>query len=527
MRHLACVLLLVACGEREINGTACASETDCNLFNAQGTCEATGFCSYPDATCLGGQRYAPGAGEGLGGSCVGDQTCGMKDQTCCAGTVCADNLVCTGADTTMTCQCGGAGQPCCDGTTCTTGLHCGNGATCSSNDVEQVAVAAGYTCALTADEAVWCWGVDVMGYKYRAPNQTAVIDYERPTRIANIENVAELRAGEDHVCAKKSDGTLWCWGHNWGGQLGNGTTTPSSAAVPVSGLSNVTKYEVGRAVTCALGTVGAVTALYCWGRGGIESRTVMTPTGSRLGTGSAADSNTPVAVDLSAAATGGATVKTFSVGGYHSCVVMSNDAVWCWGRNDSGLGDGTTTRSLVPVQVNLTGITIPQGVTIDAVVCNDGRRKTGHTCIRLSDASVYCWGSNGNGELGDGGTTARTTPSTPLSTTDLAGAKLVALVSGAKTRCARSDANEVWCWGENRSGSVGNNGTIDTDFPTVQKVMGLSGVMQLDMSHQTACAIDAQKQLWCWGNNRHGQVMGHLPTMPSEDTVMVPFHLVL
>lgn len=521
-RLLLAVLVVAACGEREIDGTACASSTDCNLFNAVGTCQATGFCSYPDTSCLSGERYAPAAGDSLGGSCFGDTTCGGKDQPCC-GSVCGDNLTCV-TDLAM-CQCGAAGQPCCDGATCGTGLHCGTGATCSSNEVKQVAIGHGSVCALTGDGAVWCWGHDAKPFGRRGGRD--IIGFDVPTPIAGIDNVSELRGGEQHTCAKKTDGTLWCWGHNDRGQLGDGSAMSTITPVQVSGLTNVTQFDLGRMHTCAVGTVAGTTSLYCWGRGGVESETNTTSTGSRLGAGTLANASTPVAVDLSTAAAAGQTVRSLSTGAYHTCIGMSDDTIWCWGRNTQGeLGNGTVINALVPTQVNLAGITIPNGVTIVEVSCSFARRRQNHTCARLSDGATYCWGYNADGALGDGMAVQRSLPSLPVATTDLAGAKPVQLAAGMRTRCARMDTGDVWCWGENRNGLIGNNGTINTDFLTPQKVTLLSGVSQLAMRHNTACAI-AGGALYCWGNNHRGGVTVRPPASDAEKAIMQPLRITL
>ena len=123
MIRAVCVLalLLAACDGPTISGTTCSDDKDCNLFNAQGRCESTGYCSFPDETCTSGHRYSPGASGELASACVeGTSQCGAKDQVCCGASVCAANLTCV---TEMaTCQCGATDQPCCDGTTC--GLPC-------------------------------------------------------------------------------------------------------------------------------------------------------------------------------------------------------------------------------------------------------------------------------------------------------------------------------------------------------------------------------------------------------------------
>ena len=519
MKRALILVALVACEGPTITGTTCDDDKDCNLFNVQGRCEPTGYCSFPDPSCASGQRYAPG-GE-FDNACVdGPTACGGKDQACCGTSVCAANLVCVIEQ--GTCQCGGAGQPCCDGTTCSTGLRCGTDATCSSSEVEQVAAGAGHACVLFADRTVACWGYDYKPYPTTQGVGDAVIASTTPVEIAGATDVAELRAAEMHTCARKMDNTLWCWGHGENGQLGNGANQHSLAAVQVAGLTNVTMFDGGRTHSCALGNYNGSAGLWCWGRGGIQNRMAAGTTG-RLGNGSAADSNLPVRVDLTGATAAGQMVRSLSTGAYHSCVVMSDNNVWCWGRNANGeLGNNATAPSTVPVQVNFASITIPNGVTVDQVSCSDGRRKQGSTCIRLSNGTVYCWGANARGELGDGGTVQRLTPSLAVNTTALGTAKIVQLASSQWAKCGRTDGGSVWCWGENKNGIVGINAGMASNVLTPQAAMGLTEAAQLDMSHYLACTVTTGKQLYCWGTNRRGQATARGPITSMNKMVLAP-----
>ncbi len=526
MRAALVLVVAAACGGPTITGTTCDDDKDCNLFNAQGRCEPTGYCSFPDETCASGQRYSPGAGEDLASTCVdGASQCGAKDQLCCGTGVCAEHLTC--ATESGTCQCGAAGQPCCDGTTCDAGLRCGQGATCGSSDVLQAAVGAGHACALFVDNSVSCWGHDFKPYGATTGTGDAVIASSTPIAIRDATDIVELRAAEMHTCGRKSDGTLWCWGHNENGQLGDGTTTHSLAAVRVGGLTNVSLFDGGRRHTCAVGSYNSVAGLWCWGRGGEGNHDANGATG-KLGNNSSADSSVPARVDLSAAAAQGQTVKSLSTGSYHSCVVMSDDSTWCWGRNANGeLGNGATTPSKVPVQVSYAGITIPTGVTVEQVSCSDGRGKQGSTCILLSNGNVFCWGANAHSELGDGGTTARTTPSTPVNISALGAVKIVQLAAAQYAKCARTDDGAGWCWGENVNGILG----IDDGNPVTQatpvEVNVLSTATRLDMSHKLACAVDSAQHLFCWGTNRRGQATGHAPTGTADAAVLQPTRLTL
>ncbi len=529
---IATVLLMLGACVRpsKVVGVSCKDDGDCVLGTITGTCESTGYCSYADATCSGGQRYSPGAGDGLGGSCVGGAlTCGGQDAPCC-GTVCGANLAC---DSTLTCRCGGDGEPCCGGDTCAANLACGEGAICACGGIgepccggdacdgaltcdagtctggaTQIAVGMGHACALRPDGTVWCWGSDYKPWAQTTPGLlNTTIGSIEPKQMA-IDNVVAIRAAEMHTCARKQDGTLWCWGHDEVGQLGNGTNTSTSVPTQVTGLTGVTLFDGGRAHTCALGTYNGTAGLWCWGRNSRGDRSTGTPDAdmARLGNGTLVDSNVPVAVDLSAATAAGQTVVALSTGSYHSCVALSDNTVWCWGKNDDGqLGNGTTTSAKVPVQVNLGAITIPQGATIDEVSCSDGSGyKAGSTCLRLSTDAVYCWGAGG--DAGDGTTTQRSAPGAAVTTTNLGTATFTQLAAAAEARCGLTSAGDVGCWGTNQNGILGINSGSSATSTTPQQALGLTGAVQLDMSHRTACAVTADQAIYCWGTNRRGQI---------------------
>src|SRR5262249_34384891 len=140
------------------------------------------------------------------GTCV----CGDKDEPCCDGTTtCGGNLACEGGS----CACGAHGEPCCGGTTCDTGLSCPTGTRAAG--VIELALGRGTMCALLTDHTVECWGHDGFTFGRSAPSRkTAVIDTTAPVAITNATDVVEIAGGEGHTCVKKSDGTLWCFGHN-------------------------------------------------------------------------------------------------------------------------------------------------------------------------------------------------------------------------------------------------------------------------------------------------------------------------
>ncbi|PKN44522.1 MAG: hypothetical protein CVU59_11425 [Deltaproteobacteria bacterium HGW-Deltaproteobacteria-17] len=210
--------------------------------------------------------------------------------------------------------------------------------------------------------------------------------------------VTQIACGNAHSCVAKSDGSAWCWGNNGFGQLGDGTTTQRLTPTQVSGMtSGVSQIATGSSHTCLAKFDGSV---WCWGGNW----------GGQLGDGTTSNRSIPVPVS-------GLVSETFNVvGGYnYSCAIKTDGSAWCWGWNSLGqLGDGTTIQRLVPTQVK--GMT--SGVSKIAAGANNGGSP--HTCAVKTDGTAWCWGNNSSGQLGDGTTTNRYSPTQVLFESDLA-----------------------------------------------------------------------------------------------------------
>jgi hypothetical protein len=245
---------------------------------------------------------------------------------------------------------------------------------------------------LISDGTVTCWGWGGGGQLGTGNNSDSNIPVAVTGGALANKTVTQIATGSTHTCALISDGTVTCWGLGGYGKLGTGNTNNSNTPVAVTGgaLANktVTQIATGNIHTCALISDGTVT---CWGDGAY----------GQLGTGNPYGSNIPVAV------TGGAlankTVTQIATGAYHTCALISDGTVTCWGWSADGqLGTGNINISDVPVAVT--------GGALENKTVTQIATGYGHTCALISDGTVTCWGNGGDGQLGTGNTNNSNVP---------------------------------------------------------------------------------------------------------------------
>jgi len=286
-----------------------------------------------------------------------------------------------------------------------------------------------------------------------------------PARCAAVN----LAAGYNHTVALKSDGSVWAWGYNANGQLGDNTTLERHTPVQVSGLSGVTAVAAGAAYTVALKSDGSV---WAWGSNA----------NGQLGDNTVIDRHSPVQVS----GIGG--VAAVATSHYHTVALKSDGTVWAWGRNDFGqLGDGTTIERHTPVQV---------GGLIDMTAVIGGGY---HTLALKSDGTVWAWGSNSYGGLGDGTTTER---HTPVQVSGLSGVTTVA--AGFLHSVALKSDGTLWAWGWNAPGQLGDGTNIDRHMPV--QVIGLNNVTAVVAGDNHTVALRSNGTVWTWGKNDSGQL---------------------
>ncbi len=335
------------------------------------------------------------------------------------------------------------------------------------------AIDAGYafTCALTHAGQVLCWGSNFAGQL----GDGTTIDRTEPVAVIGLGNdTSAIAAGGGHTCVRTAGGQALCWGYNGSGQLGDGTTINRLSPVSVSGLTdNSLVIDTGSSHTCAQTASGEVK---CWGWNEY----------GQVGSGIQQNHSIPVdVVGLDGVILG------ISLGDTHTCAIQDNGRIKCWGRNAEGqLGDGTTLDRAAPTAIpglNSGSVTIAAGAY--------------HTCALNHGGQALCWGSNLYGQLGDGTLTTRFMP---WGVSGLNGSAY-AIDGGFYHTCALTSAGGVKCWGYNSYGQLGDGTHTDRVAPV--DVVGLnSGARAIAAGDYHSCAIAANGRVVCWGENSAGQL---------------------
>ena len=303
-----------------------------------------------------------------------------------------------------------------------------------------------------------------------------------------------VSSGEDHTLAVNSNGKLYSWGGNNNGQLGNGTTTQSGVPIEVdmSGVladKEIKAIEAGRLFSLALDSDGKI---YGWGYNYY----------GQLGNGTNAVSTAPTKT-LDTGALAGRKIVQISAGYYHTLALDSEGQVYAWGNNNQGqLGNGTNTRSNAPVKISAGNI--PAGRKI--VQVSAGREHS----FALDDAGqVYSWGTNNRGQLGDGTNNNSNIPvkvSSPQNMTDVK----VSKISSGADHCLAIDSNgQIYAWGKNQYGQLGNASTNDSNIPVIINDSGdfvNKNITYLAAGHNHSFAVGLDGDVFSWGNNFFGQL---------------------
>ena len=345
--------------------------------------------------------------------------------------------------------------------------------------------------------------------------------------VEALSNPSKSSGGDGFMCLIANGSAVQCSGLNDQGQLGDGTTANRNylRAIASDGkISSPSAIATGKAHACAVSgsnsSAPGAGKLYCWGDNQY----------GQLGNGANVDSSVPVLVSDNGAFVN-ASVLGVIAGDNHTCAITAISSVnrlFCWGYNNKGqLGDNTTANKNVPTAVQgvfATGGTDSAGANFYPWVTAGAE----HTCSvsAANSNNIYCWGENGSGQLGDGTTTDSLLPvSTSLVGGSSGSTRSSFIASGSEFTCA-SWSGSIKCWGENASGQMGNGGTTDVLTPTLVPTFGgftNAVVYSMAAGGETVCAVKETSptaRVWCWGANNAGQVGDNTTANASRPTAV-------
>lgn len=344
-----------------------------------------------------------------------------------------------------------------------------------------------------------------------------------------------IDAGGFHSCAITPSAAVYCWGYNGDGQLGIGSQDNRNVSTPASSSLTFRQLSGGRYHTCGITLAGVA---YCWGQN----------VDGRLGTGDYTPSAEPVQVGTPVAfqevgsgwnhscglskaglaycwgfnqegevgapifpdsvtvtyprPVSGQSFKKLGVGGLHSCAVAFDETVWCWGLNNFGqLGDGTTRWTLNNL-VDSTGKPLSSmPVPVQSALRFQSVVAGAYHSCGLSGGAAYCWGDNRQGQLGNGSTTNSLTP---VPVVMPSGASFASISAGDTYTCAVSTTGQAYCWGDNQFGQFGD-GTTTASLTPVTVASGLT-FASFSAGETLSCGVTTIGRVYCMGNNLYGQL---------------------
>jgi len=302
----------------------------------------------------------------------------------------------------------------------------------NNQDWVQIYCRSGGGSGIKTDGTLWSWGSNFSGQVGDGTTNDALSPV---TTAGGGNDWAYVGAGDYHIVAIKTNGTAWSFGQNFAGQLGVGTLDAGRSS-PTSVLGGITNWVTSAAGRNHSGAIRATGQLYVWGGNG------------RGGVGDASGFAQPSPVTT---AGGGTNWKFVAFGWEHTMAVKTDGTLWCWGQNDKGqVGDGTTTDRSSPVTVAGGGTTWKNA--------SGGYR---FTIATKTDGTLWTWGSNPYGELGDGTITSRSSPNTVAG----GGTTWKQTACGYYHVTAIKTDGTLWTWGRNNRGQLGTNNTTNRSSP--------------------------------------------------------------
>ncbi|MEA2640475.1 MAG: hypothetical protein QOF51_1869 [Chloroflexota bacterium] len=329
-----------------------------------------------------------------------------------------------------------------------------------------------HTLALANDRSLWAWGANEEGQL----GDGTTIGRSVPTRVPELTRVTQVATGSYHSLALTDDGVVWSWGADVSGQRGDGLSRVEPSAVPtrVEGLGVVTAIAGGFDHSLALVADGTV---WAWGQNG----------SGQVGDGSVSTDGC-LCKPLPVQVIGLRGATAVAAGSFHSLALMVDGTVWAWGQNGAGqLGDGTNANHPTPVPV--------RGLSdVMAIAAGDS-----FSLALKSNGTVWAWGYNSSGELGDGTHENRDVPIQVRGLTNV-----TQIAAGGLHGLALTADGNIWSWGHNGSGQVGDGSIEDRSTPIL--VPGVPDAIFITGGVTHSLAVTVEGELWAWGANGSGQL---------------------
>lgn len=422
----------------------------------------------PETECQDWSSCAPGQFVSEEGSPTSDREC----------SVCEDGTFSEEDNT----------EECSTWTECPSGLSQSGSATsdveCSSPAVD-VAVGDGFSCILREDGTVACWGKNDLGQLGRGhtehsglPQPVMVEGQDGPEPLTGVVQVS---AGAAFACVVRENGTVWCWGANAAGQLGTGTYEDGDfrpVAAKIATLESVAKINTGVLHTCAL--LEDRTAR-CWGAQG---------TGYQLGGGPDPDEHIVTVARATNDLSPLTDIRDIAVGDLQTCAAVADGSAYCWGI-DPGMGTGPE------VGINISS-SVPKALPAFDDEATHVVAGSKITCWLLVDARIKC-----HGDAPMGGEFVISYGPLEVGLPTHAG-QWVKVAVGSRARCILFEHGDVYCWGRNEAGQLGDGSTEDS--AELVQVDGLQDIIAIDAGYSHACAVQDTGRVYCWGKNENGEV---------------------
>lgn len=342
-----------------------------------------------------------------------------------------------------------------------------------------------HSCGISMTDTAFCWGANDSGQLGDGSTRAS----SRPRPVTGLTGVRHMAVSYSNSCAVLVGGTVHCWGDNSIGQLGNGTTVNSLTPVQVSGISGAVSVAVNNGQFWAITATGEV---YTWG-------------GS-----SAPGSSNPrlyTAAPVASVAQG-----NLAVAGGAVCYVAQTGGVLCSGQNGSGqLG---VDPAVTPFSFD-NFLAVPGVTTVVELVGGNS-----HFCARNTAGRVFCWGGLAVANVSDAVALSGASPNGSFQPVDIGAANVRGLAAGYGHTCAIQNNNTVNCWGSNTNGQLGNGNKINNSFPNA--VTGLTGISQIVAGRLSTCAISSlTNEVRCWGASYYGE-LGPVTSISSPLPIDVP-----